>query len=848
MTNPSNTQMIFSNPNNIGVDPVSQNPAQALTIRAEPAEVAIRNACRRIAPLWPLENFVAVNPYLGLTGQPFGEVAELLASTAGARATLPAAFYLDAVASGRISHRDLLFALSSAESSPASNPAELLELAGEACGDELAAAPLVPTVARVASAHTGRDWKRLTVDRISAWAAAYFDGGQAMWSSAAAAESPFTAWRFEAVIDRTPELMGLRKFRKTVRSLPQGAVDVNAYVLDELGIPGEVRELYLHALLLQVGGWAAHAARLVWESELAGQQDDSLLEFLAVLLSWELATFRSLAGSGLEKAWSEAVEQLETMGRQPKIRDSLAIRLILQDAFDRSEQRKIIESFAGHETTPDLDRRPTTQAVFCIDVRSEVFRRHLESVSEDIDTIGFAGFFGFAIDYIPLAHEVGNTQCPVLLTPTFTIAETVSNPERHAEAVESRRLRHQTQRSWKWFKWGSISSFSFVGSFGLAYLPKLFANAYGLSRPSKRPEEEGLSTWAIAHKGPSLEAGGKPGVGIPLADRIATAEGALRAMSLTSGFGRLVMITGHGAMTANNPYDTGLDCGACGGHTGEANARVAVAVLNDPDVRAALALNGIKIPEDTWFLAAQHNTTTDEVDIFDSLLVPAGHEADLVLLEQRLALTGVLAREERARRMGIAPGPKLHRSVIGRSTDWAQVRPEWGLAGCRAFVIAPRHRSSGIDQAGRSFLHSYDWRADDGFGVLELVMTAPMVVASWISLQYYASTVENQQFGSGNKTLHNVVGRLGVFEGNGGDLRVGLPWQSVHDGEKYQHEPLRLNVIIEAPIEAINTILAKHEGVRDLVDNGWLHLLAMDEAGAISHRYTGALSWELIAA
>jgi uncharacterized protein len=132
--------------------------------------------------------------------------------------------------------------------------------------------------------------------------------------------------------------------------------------------------------------------------------------------------------------------------------------------------------------------------------------------------------------------------------------------------------------------------------------------------------------------------------------------------------------------------------------------------------------------------------------------------------------------------------------------------------------------------------------------VLELVMTAPMVVASWISLQYYASTVDNGLFGSGNKVLHNVVGKLGVFEGNGGDLRVGLPWQSVHDGEGYQHEPLRLNVVIEAPIDAMNDVLAAHAGVKDLVDNGWLQLLAMDDTGRISHRYAGDLRWEPVAA
>jgi uncharacterized protein YbcC (UPF0753/DUF2309 family) len=98
-------------------------------------------------------------------------------------------------------------------------------------------------------------------------------------------------------------------------------------------------------------------------------------------------------------------------------------------------------------------------------------------------------------------------------------------------------------------------------------------------------------------------------------------------------------------------------------------------------------------------------------------------------------------------------------------------------------VAAPRARTRGLDLSGRCFLHDYDWTRDAGFGVLELIMTAPMVVASWINLQYYGSSVDPAAFGSGDKTLHNVVGAtIGVLEGNGGDLRVGLPWQSVHDG------------------------------------------------------------------
>ncbi|MGC8073770.1 putative inorganic carbon transporter subunit DabA, partial [Salmonella enterica] len=86
--------------------------------------------------------------------------------------------------------------------------------------------------------------------------------------------------------------------------------------------------------------------------------------------------------------------------------------------------------------------------------------------------------------------------------------------------------------------------------------------------------------------------------------------------------------------------------------------------------------------------------------------------------------------------------------------------------------------------------------------------------ASWISLQYYGSSVAPEMFGGGNKLIHNVVGGIGVVEGNGGALRTGLPWQAVHDGEGLQHEPLRRSVMIEAPRGEMLAILEKHADVR----------------------------------
>ncbi len=809
----------------------------------------LQHACRKIAPVWSLENFVAVNPYLGLADHTFNEAAEVLHRVGGIQMTLPVAFYLQALQAGKMRTADVQEALFKDDPAAEAKATALLQHA-YAVEDPGGVPGSISTVADVVSRETGKDWLRFATDRTSAWAASYFDNGQALWVTADQKASVYTAWKAEATVDRTPSIMGLPKFASLVQALPEDPLEAARFALAALQVPEAGLDSYLHRLLVRIGGWSAYAARIDWDSKLYGGKDGALVEFLCILLCWEACLLNSLTSSGVQLAWDEAKQGMRQATSDRQTEQVLELRLQLQQAFDHAAQRRWIDQFAHPTpTVPPKRERVSAQAIFCIDVRSEVYRRNLERVAPGIATLGFAGFFAFPISFIPLGHKQGLAQCPVLLPTGPAIMEELPNPARHAQAVRSRKLSHHVQRAWRSFKLGAISCFSFVGPVGLMYLPKLFTDSFGLTRPVPHPDREGLPSTQYDQRKVSLEVGrhAQGVVGIPLNEQVQMAKSALQAMSLTEDFARLVLIVGHGSTTVNNPYATGLDCGACGGHTGEANARVAAAVLNQPGVRAGLQAAGVLIPEDTHFMACQHDTTTDEVALFNADEIPSTHLQEVADLRQQLQAAGHAARAERALRLGITDTDAIDQQVIARSKDWAQVRPEWGLAGCSAFIVAPRSRTAGLDLGGRSFLHSYDWKSDSGFGVLELIMTAPMVVASWISLQYYASTVDNEHYGSGNKTLHNVTAGIGVLEGYAGDLRTGLPWQSVHDGRQYQHDPLRLNVIIEAPIAAMNEILAKHAAVRQLPDHGWLHLLAMDSEGRVSHRYLGDLAWESVA-
>ncbi len=777
---------------------------------------AADRAARAIPPVWPLASSVAVNPFLGQADQDLATAGARLERVAGAPVTMARSWYHERIVSGVIGEADLAEAYATAPA--ALRPADLAALTSAARMPRPRARAL-PTIADLAAEVSGIDWPGLMSDRFGAWAAGYFDEGQALWA-APRGRGAYRAWRAVASHDLTPEIIGLSGFATLVSDAPDTAPDAVARVVQRIALPAAAWDTYFHQLLLTLGGWAQFARYRLWQAELGGGTDATITDFLAIRLIWEAALFdRYEDRISLRWRTSVAAHARPVTPTPEHVVDS-----ILQDAAERAAQRSLAETLAAPGTAT-TDSRPALQVAFCIDVRSEVFRRALESISPALRTLGFAGFFGLAVSHRRFASDVQERRLPVLLNASLI---TCAGGPGDAAADQAARFKARARRAWGRFKLAAVSSFAFVEATGPVYASKLLSDALGLGTPPT-PNDP------APRLDPALD----------LATRIRLAGTVLRAMSLTTHFAKLVLLAGHGAKPVNNPHAGFLQCGACGGYSGEVNARLLAALLNDAQVRAGLAAQGIEIPADTLFLGALHDTTTDAVALYTDDHPSALHQPDIRQAKAWLEAAGVISRGERALRLPRAAGGS---GLARRSRDWAELRPEWALAGCRAFIAAPRRRTAGKTLEGRAFLHDYDWTIDRDFGVLDLILTGPVVVASWISLQYYGSTVAPALFGGGNKLLHNVTGGMGVVEGNGGVMRAGLPWQSVHDGERTVHEPLRLSVCIEAPRDAITAALQRHDGVRTLFENRWLHLFALDETGQMAWRYAGDLRWSAMRA
>jgi uncharacterized protein YbcC (UPF0753/DUF2309 family) len=775
---------------------------------------AIRNACALIAPSWPLDRFIAVNPLWECRHHPVELVSARFAALAGVKTTMSAQELLSSFDRGEISESSL-FAAAKAYRAATDINSLRTGLKQTSPGVWLS----VVEIADLSRDHHKMRWQDETVHQISQFC------GEFINQHPENLENLYSSWLDFTTHDYGMSLlMGEKHLREAFVDLPNDFETLFDEVAVELELGPHEMEIYAHKLLLSINGWASYFSWQRWEKRLKGQDSQYVESLLAIRMAWDLIVWRQLKKKVsktdfriLEARWAQQKFQVNELIDEHF--EHLRYFWIWTHAAELEYQKKLHQTLKT--TARPSQTAPVLQAAFCIDVRSERFRRALENQSPAIQTIGFAGFYGLPISYQPADTPTVRPQLPGLVAPAIKVSE--------KKASQDKLRNLHTLSHWK--SWGnsSVSAFTMVETVGWAYAFKLLKDNFF---PKKK---EKLIDSLSHHHDWELLSEDQP---LSLEDKTSLVNGVLKGMGLTQAFAPTVLLLGHGSETRNNLHASGLDCGACGGQTGEVNVRVLARLLNDAPIRQKLAEEGIHIPDQTRFVAGLHNTTTDEVSCFGEV------DSDI---EAWLKQAANATRRERAATM--EPGlqelddNKLEKALSDRAKDWSEVRPEWGLANNAAFIVAPRDRTRALPLDGRTFLHDYDWHQDPEGVLLEQIMTAPMVVTHWINMQYNLSVADNNFFGSGNKLLHNAVNQhIGVFEGNGGDLRIGLSYQSIHDGHEWRHQPLRLNVYIAAPKVAIERVIAAHETVRQLVDNNWLFLFCWNDDDVIE-RYQ-ADQWE----
>lgn len=751
-------------------------------------------------------------------------------------------------------------------------------------------APL--TVAGRTDLDRGSAIEAKVADTVATWLAYLLADQDVRWP---APSGPlFQRWRALVQTTSIDRSIGARGFAAAMASVPVRADEAVAHHLAAMGVSEGAWSELLTATFARLPGWASHVAWLERES---GSSDATLLDLAAIHLSVErfLVEAEAAVPAAPPSAAQPSAVQPSTPRRQQAGDGAVAEATLLlewvartgalePDALQTADDVALVELLlfakdvhraapriwlAAHEASfrdplvaelagwaqagPSQDHEATqAQAVFCIDVRSEPLRRLLEAAGP-VQTLGFAGFFAVPFAHRALDAASGTDQCPVLLTPRHEINEVPSQEHQdlaHRSLTGARAQRQSSAASTAAQK-APNAPYSFAESAGWLLAPVTLLRTvaprawFSLRQSVRRAVRPVVPTRQTINETPT-------GLGFSLDEQLFLSEAALRTMGLTRDFARLVMISGHGSHTENNPFEAAYDCGACGGNPGGVNARVLATMLNTAAVRERLAQAGIDIPATTWFLPAEHDTTVDTVTLLDTDQTPATHLEDVARLVGALdRATGLLSRQ-RIRSLPDAPSARTAaaagRHVERRAADWAQTRPEWGLAGNAAFVVGDRSVTDKCDLKGRAFLHSYQWQDDSDGSALEVILTAPMVVAEWINTQYYFSSVDTDHFGSGTKVLHNLVGRIGVLSGPRGDLKPGLPLQAVAervdaDGIHLRHQPLRLLTVVQAPIEQVSSVVDRNPVLQTLFGNEWVALVVLDPLTDTAQRYLTDGQW-----
>ncbi len=707
--------------------------------------------------------------------------------------------------------------------------------------------------------------------------AAFVDQGIAYWEMPGRDIGLLEVFRTLYGIGSGPSDRWMKGLSKELRRQQDDGWDAERTVrwaLEELEVPRERWAGYIEKTLLSLPGWAGMVRQLEVRPDTAPVDPPHarLMDYLALQLTLDVQaarfalttqaggpnTFAALMrrNDGAKRPRTLDLELVyeayitaqlaglgpaEINGRGPARRwleevrafDANERRRLLHLAYERRHRIGVLDGIVGHcQFRGAQTDEPRFQAVFCIDDREESLRRHLEEIRPDVETFGYAGFFGIAMAYQGIEDIRPRPLCPVAVRPSHFVSERALDEDEASVFAEKRRRRGQVSHSI------GLGSRMLTRGGVLSALFGLLAVIPLLGRSLFPRATERLAHWFLHRTAPTpptrlrlerssgeRQDGLAPGYTVDeMADIV---SGALATMGLAEHLSRLVLIVGHGSSSLNNPHEAAHDCGATGGGRGGPNARAFAQMANDPRVRERLRTVGIAVPASTCFVGAYHNTCDDSMTYYDEDLLPAESVEALEDARRGLKEACLLDAQERCRRFESAPLTLDAEDALAHAEahayDLAQPRPEYGHATNAVCIVGRRKRTRGLFLDRRAFLVSYDPQSDSTGTILAQLLRSVGPVGAGINLEYYFSFVDPTGYGCGTKLPHNIVGLVGVMDGHASDLRTGLPWQMVEI-----HEPVRLLTIVEAETTALARILEREPALASLINNEWIQLVAWD--------------------
>ncbi len=633
--------------------------------------------------------------------------------------------------------------------------------------------------------------------------------------------------------------------------------------LEAFGSPEGAQD-YLLLTLLELRGWAGMVNKFEKEPHLVPRvlPKTSLCDYVVGLLCLEHAVYRAMiAQYGVPEHGllirKDHVRKLDSqrilhmvaplLGKHPALAvledvkqwKVLAQMLVnfdederchtWQESFDLTTRDYCLGTLVGRSKAI---KHSETEAyyLFCIDDREESIRRHLEEINPHVETFGVVGFFGVDMNFKRADHPEAIPQCPPVVTPTKTLVEEYIDKNRQAKNEGFMRTWGEGLMQLYRGTRGSLSSLFFVFVTGplatLALLARVFF-------PGLRARKKEINT--VIDLTPRIDPRTGIRYGMNTEERAAIVSTILKMGGVVGPFPKFVFIIAHGSTSSNNPFRNAYGCGACSGRAGIPNSRVFCKLANDPEVRSILSKDyKINIPNETKFISCYHDTTSDDILVYNEYVVPDASKAKYKALLSDLRKASGRNSLERCRWFAgtdnVVEEKDARAHVIARSQGLGEPRPEYGHTNNCMCVIGRRELTRGLFLDRRCFLTSYDATIDPDGKILAGVMAGAVPVAGGINLDYYFSRIDNEKYGSGTKLPLNVTSLLGVMAGGTSDLRIGLARQMVE-----MHSPTRISIVIEAEESIIKKIIDNHARMKNMAYNGWLHLVAC-------HPHTGKFS------